>query len=226
MLYSIELWSQFGGRQATSLFFSSVDFLADACLLTGEVSEVEDACATHFTVLVNLNAVNERGLEGENPFYTHAACHFTNCEGLGEGVHATYLENHSAELLKSLFVAFLDPVGNGDGVTGLECRIGSALVLRECLLYNLDVIHNSQKSISSATLLNKLKPKNSKRLLFVDCKGIHFFLFVKLFSKFFEKILVVAAEVRAETFASLHILDRPALVAVEFLGDPDHHLHE
>ncbi len=60
MLYSIELWSQV----PCGLFFLSsfVDSFLDAGLLTGEVAEIEDACATHFTVLVHLDAVNERGL--------------------------------------------------------------------------------------------------------------------------------------------------------------------
>ena len=42
------------------LIFCSVDLLLDAGLLAGEVTEVEDACATDLTNLVYLNAVNER----------------------------------------------------------------------------------------------------------------------------------------------------------------------
>ena len=60
----------------------------------------------------------------------------------------------------------------------------------------------------------------------MDCKGIQIFLFVKLFPKFFEKILVVAAEVGTETVAVFHILHGLALVAVELAGDPYHDLHE
>ena len=60
----------------------------------------------------------------------------------------------------------------------------------------------------------------------MDCKGIQFFLFLKLFSYFFKKILVVTAEAGTEAVAAAHVLDGPALVAVELLRDPDHDLDE
>jgi len=59
----------------------------------------------------------------------------------------------------------------------------------------------------------------------VDCKGRYFFLFTKLFSEFFEKILVVTAQIGPETVAALHFFHGFALVAAEPLGDPDHYLH-
>ena len=126
----------FGGHEATSLFFCSVDFLADAGLLTGEVSEVEDAGAADLAVLVHLNAVNERGLVGENSLYTHATGNLADGEGFGERVHTTDLDDHTTELLESLLITFLDSVGNGDGITGLELRVGSGFVILESLLCN------------------------------------------------------------------------------------------
>ena len=122
MLYSIELWSQLVGRLGL-LIFSSVDFLADAGLLTGEVAEVEDTGAANLAILVNLDAVNERALEGENPLNTNATGNFADGESFGERVHATDLDHDTAELLKSLLITFLDSVGHGDGVTGLELRV-------------------------------------------------------------------------------------------------------
>ena len=60
MLYSIELWSQM--PCGLFVFSSFVDSFLDAGLLTGQIAELEDTCATHFTVLVHFDAVNERGL--------------------------------------------------------------------------------------------------------------------------------------------------------------------
>ena len=66
------------------LFFSSVDFFLDAGLLTGQIAEVEDTCATHFTVLVHLDLVDEGGLEGEDSLHTDASGNLADREGLGE----------------------------------------------------------------------------------------------------------------------------------------------
>ena len=115
-----------------------VDFLADAGLLTGEIAEVEDTCTTHFTTLVDLDAVNERGLVRENSLNTHATGDFANREGLGERIHAANLNDYTAELLESFFITFLDSVGNGDGVTGLEIGIGGYFLVIESLLCNLN----------------------------------------------------------------------------------------
>ena len=142
MLYSIELWSQLVG-QLGLLIFSSVDFLADAGLLTGEVAEVEDTGAANLAILVNLDAVNERALEGKNPLNTNATGHFADGESFGERVHTTDLDHDTAELLKSLLITFLNSVGHGDGVTGLELRVGSNFLILESLLCNLNQIHNS-----------------------------------------------------------------------------------
>ena len=140
MLYSIELWSQLVGLFGL-LIFCNVDFLADAGLLTGEVTEVEDAGAANLAELVNLDAVDEGRLEREDSFYTHATGNFAHREGSGERIHAFHLNNYSAELLESLFITFLDSVGNGDSVTGLELRVGSNFLVLERLLCNFDQIH-------------------------------------------------------------------------------------
>ena len=118
MLYSIELRS----HSPFGLFFSSVDFFFDSSLLAGQVAEVEDTCATYFTVLVHLDTVDERGLEREDSFDTNATGNLADRERPGERIHALHLNNDTSELLEALLVSFLDPIGNGDGVTGLEFR--------------------------------------------------------------------------------------------------------
>ena len=159
MLYSIELRSQYlaGPVPGKDLFggglFDDALGLFDASLLAGKLAEVEDACPADLTDLVELDGLDGRKLVRENPLDSDAAGNLADGESPGERGGTANLDDDALELLKSFLVTFLDPVGHGDGVTGLELRIGSGLVLRECLLYNLDVIHNNQKSVSSATLL-------------------------------------------------------------------------
>ena len=128
--------------------------LLDPGLLAGEVPEVEDAGPADLTDLVDLDRLDGGELVREDSLDSDTAGNLADGESPGERGGTANLDNHTSELLKSFLVTFLDPVGHGDGVAGLEIRIGSGLVLRECLLYNLDVIHNSQKSISIATLLH------------------------------------------------------------------------
>ena len=134
------------------LIFCSVDLLLDAGLLTGKITEVEDACAANLTDLVYLDAVNERGLVGENPFNTYAAGYLADSECPCEGIHTLYLDNYSTEFLESLLITFLDSVGHGDCVTGLELRIGGNFLILESLLCNFNQIHNTKYFCLSATL--------------------------------------------------------------------------
>ena len=132
MLYSIELRSQIVGLATDVCLFGGVHLalrLLDAGLLTSETTEVEDACTTDLTDLVDFNLFNERGLIGENPFDADAVRNFADSKSLGVGGGTTNLDNYAAEVLKSVLVAFLDLVGHGDGVTCLELRIRSCLVL-------------------------------------------------------------------------------------------------
>ena len=118
--------------------------LLDPGLLAGEVPEVEDAGPADLTYLVELDGLDGRKLVREDSLDSDAAGNLADGESPGERGCSANLDDDALELLKSFLVSFLDPVGNGDGVTGLELRVGSGFVLRECLLYNLDVIHNSQ----------------------------------------------------------------------------------
>ena len=120
MLYSIELWSQV--PCGLFVFSSFVDSFLDASLLTGQVAEVEDTCATHFTVLVDLDLVDERGLEREDSLDTDTAGNLTDGKSLGERIHALHLDDDTAELLVALLVSFFDPVGHGDRVTSGRSR--------------------------------------------------------------------------------------------------------
>ena len=140
MLYSIELRSQL--PCGLFVFSSFVDSFLDAGLLTGEVAEVEDTCATHFTVLVHLDFVNERGLEREDSFDSDTTGNFPYGKGLRERIHALHLDDDTSEFLVALLVSFLDPVGHGDGVTGLELREFGCFAAGKSLLCYFDQIHN------------------------------------------------------------------------------------
>ena len=120
-----------GGSDDHLLFF-------DAGLLAGEIAEVEDAGPADLSYLVDLNAVDEGGLAGENPFHSDAAAHFADREGLGEGVGAFHLDDHASEFLKSFLIALFDSVGHGDGVAGLELGELCCLSVIESLLCNLN----------------------------------------------------------------------------------------
>ena len=61
-------------RFYSAFFLDHIELLLlDPGLLTGEVPEVEDSCPAYLADLVQLDAVNERRLERENPFYTYTA---------------------------------------------------------------------------------------------------------------------------------------------------------
>ena len=140
MLYSIELRS----RSPFGLFFSSVDSFLDAGLLAGQIAEVEDTCTTYFTVLVHLDAVDEGGLEREDSFDTDTTGNLADREGLGERIHTLHLNDDTSEFLEAFLVSLFDSVGNGDGITGLEFRVGSGFLILESLLCNFNQIHNSK----------------------------------------------------------------------------------
>ena len=143
MLYSIELRSQetgtgpvvnlFGGS-----FLHNTLGLLDASLLTGELAEIEDACAADLTHFVDLDLVDERAFVRENPFNTNSVGDLADSESPGIRGSTANLDDYSAEILKSVLITFFDPVGNGDGITGLECRIGGCFVLREGILHQFN----------------------------------------------------------------------------------------
>ena len=147
MLYSIELRSQYVTGTGPGVVLFGGDFLdgtlgfADAGLLAGEVAEVEDTRPADLTDLVDLDLLDERALVRENPLDTDAVGNLTDgeCPGIRSGT--ANLDDYSAEILKSVLITFFDPVGNGDGVTGLELRIGGRLVLREGILHQFNQIH-------------------------------------------------------------------------------------
>ena len=149
MLYSIELRSQYlpGRNPGLDLFGGSFLHnalgLFDASLLTGKLAEVEDACPADFTNLVDLDLVDERAFDRENPFNADAVGDLADCKGPGIRGSSTNLDDYSAEVLKSILITFFNPVGNGDGVTGLELRIGGCFVLREGILHQFNQIHNN-----------------------------------------------------------------------------------
>ena len=56
--------------------------LFDASCFAGEAAEVVEFRATHFTVLVNSDAVDERRLDGEDTLYANVVGHLAHGETL------------------------------------------------------------------------------------------------------------------------------------------------
>ena len=144
MLYSIELRSQYlpGRSPVGNLFGGSFLHntlgLSDASLLTGKLAEIEDARSADLTYLVDLYLVDERALVRENPLNTDAVGNLANRESPGIRSGSTNLDDYSAEILQSVLITFFNPVGHGDSVTGLECRVGGCFVLREGILHQFN----------------------------------------------------------------------------------------
>lgn len=109
--------------------------LFDTGFLASEVAEVENACATHDSALVDLDFRNHRGGEGEYSLHTDAAGDFSHRESLG-GAGAVDLQDHTLELLDTLLGAFNYSIGNRDGVACLEFR--EFLFRNEIVLYVLN----------------------------------------------------------------------------------------
>ena len=148
MLYSIELRSQGLAGPEPGIVLLGGGLLDDSLglfdtgLLTGEVAEVEYAGPADLTYLVDLYFVDERALVRENPLNADAVGYLADSERPGVRGGSANLDDHAAEVLQSVFISFFNPVGYGDGITGLECRIGGRLVLREGFLHQFNQIHS------------------------------------------------------------------------------------
>ena len=109
--------------------------LLDPGLLAGEVPEVEDAGPADLTDLVDLDRLDGGELVREDSLDSDTAGNLADGESPGERGGTANLDDYALELLKSFLVTFLDPVGNGDGVTGLELREVGYILVRECFVY-------------------------------------------------------------------------------------------
>ena len=167
MLYSIELRSRFAGTGPAVVLFGgglldgALRFL-DPGLLAGEVAEVEDAGPADFTYLVDFDLVDERAFVRENPLDTDAVGYLADGKCPGERGCTANLDDNTAEILKSVLITFFDPIGHGDGVAGLELRIGGCFILREGFLHQFNQIHNtiSTKNCSVTETFNERMRKS------------------------------------------------------------------
>ena len=124
MLYSIELRSQFKAYGLFSvglLFCTSEALLLDTSLLTGQVAEIEDSCPSYLTCLVKGYLLDERRIQREYPLNSNTVGYLSYCKCLG-CTSTTPLQANSLEVLQSFLVTLFDLVGNGYGITCLECR--------------------------------------------------------------------------------------------------------
>ena len=115
--------------------------LLDSGLLARKFTQVEDPRSAHLADLVQFDAVDEGGLERKNSFNPDSARHLADGEGLGLGSGAPELQDYASEFLESIFVSFLDPVVDRDGVARLEFRERSNFLVSENLLSNVHQIH-------------------------------------------------------------------------------------
>ena len=157
MLYSIELRSRWSGLKpgivlfGGGLLYRPLRFL-DTGFLAGEVAEIEDAGPADLTNLVHLDLVDERAFVRENPLDTDAVGDLTDGKSPGIRGSSTNLDNYAAEILKSVLVTFFNPVGHGNGIAGLELRIGGCFILREGFLHQFNQIHSIISNILAASL--------------------------------------------------------------------------
>jgi len=107
--------------------------LSDACLLTGEVTQIVEFSATHLTDLVDGDAVNVRALDGEDTLHTDGAAHLANGETLLLSVTAD-LDDYATIELDALLVTLDNFVSYSHGVTSLER--GVALASSKCFFSN------------------------------------------------------------------------------------------
>ncbi len=111
-----------------------MSFLFDTSFLTCKITEVEDAGATHSTVLVDIDLLNERAGEGEYTFYAYAVSNLTDSKGFGTSASAA-LQDNALEVLDTLFVSFTDFVVDSNCVACFE--LGEILTFHEIF----DVLH-------------------------------------------------------------------------------------
>ena len=136
MLYSVEL------GDLGFLFGSGLDLLArelallDPGLLARELAQVEYPGSADLTDLVQLDVLDERGLEGENPLDSNSTGNLADGESPGGRGSAPFLDDDAPEVLEPLLISFLDPVSDGDGVTSLKLGEGSNFLVSERLLNN------------------------------------------------------------------------------------------
>ena len=109
--------------------------LFDAGLLTREFAQIVQFGATHLTVLVNHDVVDERRLNGENTLHTDVVANLANGETLLLAL-AHDLDDHAAILLNTLLVTLLDAISHRDGVAREE--LGMLLASGKCLLCNFN----------------------------------------------------------------------------------------
>ena len=188
MLYSVELGDRLVGQAhnvflGVSLVLDAGELtLLDPSLLAGETAEVEYPGPADLTDLVQLDLLDERGLEGENPFHANASGNLADGERPGSGSCAPFLDDNTPEVLESFLVTFLDPIGNGDSVTGLEFRELSNFLVSERLLNNFHQIH---LSILLTQHYAHLITTRKRLLLILDCKSKNSFYNHKNFLRLF-----------------------------------------
>ena len=109
--------------------------LFDTSLLTSELAEVVNFSATHATVLVDHDAVDEWRFNWEDTFYANVLRHLANGETLLVAFTADF-DNNTTILLDTFLVTLFNAVSHCDSVAREECR--KFLLGSKCLLYNFN----------------------------------------------------------------------------------------
>ena len=109
--------------------------LLDACSLTSELAQIVELGTTHLTVLVNLDGIDVRRLDGEDTLHTNGSRHLAYGETLLVAMTVDF-DNYTAEELDTLFVTLDDFVSNCHGVAGTELR--KLLASGKCFFSNFN----------------------------------------------------------------------------------------
>jgi hypothetical protein len=106
-------------------FFKTVvileSFLFDPGFFTSPATQVEQAGTTNTTSPVDINLVDERRVERENPFHAYVSGNFPNRKGFGQS-RTFDLNYRTTIILNSFLVTLTDFVMHRDGIAGTELR--------------------------------------------------------------------------------------------------------
>ncbi len=102
-------------------FSGSGPALLDACTLTTQLAQIEDACAPYKAPPVQYDLFDKRGMYREYPFHTNISGYLANSEGFRRATSPA-LNTYTLKGLDTFLVPFPDLIMDRDIIPGLESR--------------------------------------------------------------------------------------------------------